>query len=113
MNVQQIKKLLKNMKHERVKASDVVRNKIEKIHRIKMSVVLENLANPVKLRHIERQPSRRPHDETYGLLFDLTKRRRLFIVITYKSLENKIYIVTAFPSTKRLEKLIKKPRIRG
>jgi len=113
MNLQQIKKLLRKTRPERIKVSDVIRNKIENIHYIKISDVISHLTNPIKLKHVETQPSRNPHDETYGLLFEITKRKRLFIVITYKSLENKIYIVTAFPTTKRIERIIKKPRIRG
>ena len=74
---------------------------------------LKDLRNPKLLTEIEEQESRNRHDETYGLLFEITKRKRMFVVITYKTNDNKIYIVTAYPSTKRVEKLIKRPKIRG
>ena len=112
MNVQQIKKLLRRIKPERIKISNKVRFKIESVYGIKVKDVIENMRNPCMLKHVEEQPSRKPHDETYSLVFELSKRRKLFVVITYKTLENKIYIVTAYQSTKKIEKLIRKPRIR-
>ena len=112
MNIQQIKKLLRKTKEERIKVSNNVRFKIENVHGVKVKDIIENLRKPYLLKGIEEQPSRGSHDKTYGLLFELTKRRRLFVVITYKTLENKIYIVTGYPSTKKMEKLIKRPKIR-
>ncbi|MCD6496605.1 MAG: hypothetical protein J7K54_05010 [Candidatus Aenigmarchaeota archaeon] len=113
MNIFQIKKLLRKIKPERIKTSDKVRFKIENVHRVELRTVLENLENPKLLKSVEEQPSRRPHDKTYGLLFELTKRKILFVVITYKVLQNKIYLVTAFPSNKKIEKIIKKAKIRN
>ena len=112
MNIYQIKKLLRNITPEKVKISGNVRFKIEKIHGVRIKDVMKNLLNPELLIDIEEQPSRRPHDKTYGLLFEISKRKKLFVVITYKTLENKIYLVTAYPSNKKVEKLIKKPKIR-
>lgn len=112
MNIYQIKKLLRSIKPERIKISSKVRFKIERLHEIKIEEIIKNLRNPELLVSIEKQPSRRPHDETYALVFELSKRKKLFVVITYKTLKKKIYIVTAYYSTKKLEKLIKrvKPR---
>ncbi|NOX71080.1 MAG: hypothetical protein GXO64_00050 [Candidatus Micrarchaeota archaeon] len=112
MNTFQMKKLLKNIKDERIKISSKIRFKIENIHGVKIEDVLKNLRNPDSLISVDEQPSRRPHDKTYGLVFEITKRKRLFVVVTYKTLKNKLYIVTAFTTTKKMEKLIKKPKIR-
>ena len=87
MNTQEIKKLLKYIKPERIRISDQVRFKIERVHGVSWDEVLKNLREPALLTHTEQQPSRGPHDETYGLLFELTKRRRMFVVITYKPLK--------------------------
>lgn len=106
-----MKKLLKK-KYRQIKISSKVKYKIEKIHQVKIEGALENLKNPVLLEEIEEQPARRPHDKTYKLLFKVSKRKHLFVVITYKSKKNKIFIVTAFKSTKKIKKLIKKPKMR-
>ncbi len=112
MNVFQMKKLLRNTKPERFKISDSVKFKIERIHQVRMEDVIRNLQNPDGLTCIEQQPSREPHDETYGLVFEKSRSRKLFVVITYKILKDTIFIVTAFYSSKKLEKLIKRPKIR-
>lgn len=106
-----MKKLLKK-KYKRIKISSKVKRKIEKIHRVKIEDVLENLKNPFLLEEIEEQPARRSHDKTYKLLFKISKRKRLFIVVTFKFNKNKIFVVTALKSTKKIEKLIKKPKVK-
>jgi len=112
MDIFQIKKLLSNAKPEKFKISDSVRFKIERIHGVPVEDVMRNLQNPDSLICIEEQPSREPHDETYGLVFEKSKNRKLFIVITYKTLKDVIFIVTAFSTSKKLEKLIKNPKVR-
>lgn len=107
-----MKKLLRNTKPERFKISGSVRFKIERIHGVPVEDVLSSLQNPGSLICIEQQPSREPHDETYGLVFEKSRSRKLFIVITYKTLKDLIFIVTAFSTSKKLEKLIKRPKIR-
>lgn len=112
MDVYRMKKLLRTIKPERVRMSPNVRMKIEKIHNVQPQEVLENLQNPDNLVFMEQQPSRAPHDETYGLVFEKSKSRRLFIVVTYKALEKIIFIVTAYSTSKKLERLIKRQKIR-
>ena len=112
MNVFQMKKLLRNAKPERFKISDSVKFKIERIHQVRTEDVMNCLQNPDGLICIEQQPSREAHDETYGLVFEKSRSRKLFVVITYKILKDIIFIVTAFYSSKKLEKLIKRPKIR-
>ena len=76
-----------------------------------MEEVMRHLQNPDMMLDAEPQVSRNVHDETYALCFELSKRKTLFVVITYKTLENKIFIVTAFHSSKKLDKLIRKNKI--
>lgn len=112
MNVHEMKAFLRKVKPERIKISSKVRFKVEHVHGVNLETVMKNLENPVLLKEVEEQQSRRSQDQTYGLLFEPTKRKKLFVVITSKRLEKKLYLVTAFPSTKKAEKLIKRPKIR-
>lgn len=104
-----MKKFLKRNKN--IKITPKTRRKIEKIHLLNIEEVLYMMRNPGNLVVVEQQPSRRAHDETYMLCFQKNKRKILIVVITYKRLKKKIYLVTAFGSTKKLTKLVKKPRI--
>lgn len=112
MNIYQIKKLLRKTKKERLKLSRKVKGKIENIHCVDSREVLENLRNPTSLKAVEQQPSRGKHDETYGLCFEISKRRKLFIVVTYKKLKKQIIIVTAFPSRRKVDRIIKRVELR-
>ncbi|MBI4154302.1 hypothetical protein HY501_03120 [Candidatus Woesearchaeota archaeon] len=112
MDIYQMKKFLRNIDPQKFKVSSHVRRKIEKGHMIAMEEVFRNLKQPDMLIGIEEQESRRPHESTYGLLFQKSKRRGLFVVITHKTLKKKTYIVTAFPTDKKLKRLIKGPRLR-
>ncbi|MBI4019696.1 MAG: hypothetical protein HY367_00060 [Candidatus Aenigmarchaeota archaeon] len=112
MDIYQMEKFLRNIDPDRLKINSRIRTKIERKHNINIAEVLQNLRNPDLLAGLSRQSSKKPHDETYGLLFELTKRKRLFIVITYKTLENKIYLVTAFKTTKKAKKMLMKNPLR-
>lgn len=92
--------------------SDKIKKKIEDIHGVDTGLVFEKLAKPSNLAGVEKQEGRNPHDETYRLTFRLSNKYRLVVVITYKNLEKKIYIVTAFKSSKDIDKLIRIPKKR-
>lgn len=111
MDAEKIKELLQVIKPENIIITDKVRFKVENIHKVNLDEALRNLNNPESLIEAENQPTRRPLDETYKLVFSLSERKKLVMVITYKPVETKIYIVTAFHSTKKMDKLIKRHRI--
>jgi hypothetical protein len=108
MNVPEVKSLLRNTRPERFKVKQSIRYKIENIHGVSINEVLSNLRGPNSLVEVETQPSRRKHDETYKLYFEISKRKRLIVVITNKSLKRQVFVVTAFHTTKKMDKLVKK-----
>jgi len=112
MNVPHIKKLLKKTKKENFKFKAGIKNKIENVHNVPMSEVLENLNNPVNLIEIKNYPCRSKHDESYRVYFEITKRKKLVVGITHKKLKNKINIITAFHTTRKTDKLIRKAKLR-
>lgn len=106
MNVPRMKKLLRNTKPERIKIKPNIKSKIEKRHGVDINEVLSNLKNPDKLIHIQQQSSLKPHDDTYKLIFELSKRKKMIVIITYKSLKKIIFIVTSYYTTKKKDKFI-------
>jgi len=100
------------MNISRIRASGDIIRKIEVAHSVPMAEVYQNLASPERLVSVELQESRRIHDETYRLYFQLGKKKRLKIVITLKTLKKRIYIVTAHYMRARTDKLIKPVRRR-
>lgn len=60
---------------------------------------------------VEAQQSRNPNDKTFRLAFGESKDKTLVAVIRKRSIENDVFIVTAFSSSKKLEKLIRKHRV--
>ena len=112
MDTQHIKKLLKKTKKQNFKIKADIKNKIENIHNVTMSEVLDNLDNPVNLIEIKNYPSRSKHDDSYRIYFELNKRKKLVVGITHKKLKNKINIITAFHTTRKTDKLIRKAKLR-
>ena len=56
MNIHEIKKLLRNIKQERIKISNKIEFKINKVHRVNINKVFKNLTNPELLIYVEKQP---------------------------------------------------------
>ena|SRR3989344_3090584 len=105
-------KLLKSYKPEKIKLTDKTAYKIENVHRVKIEEVKKHLSNPEDLESVEEQLARHEKQRTFQLIFKKSSKKRLVIVITENVDSGMLFIVTAFETSKKLEKLIKRGRIR-
>ncbi len=112
MNIPYIKKLLKKTKKHNFKIKSYSQYKIENIHNVPMDEVWDNLCNPLNLTKVKTYPARSKHDESYRIYFEINKRKKLVVGITYKKLKNRINIITAFHTTRKTDKLIRKAKLR-
>jgi len=96
----------------RIGITNRTRLKIRTIHNQNLEEVFNSLRNPSNLIAVQRQPARRPHNSSYKSCFRKTRRKTLVAVITYKAIRKEIYIITAFTSTKQINKLIKVQKIK-
>mgnify|MGYP001588388102 CR=1 FL=1 len=53
-----------------------------------------------------------PCPVTFGDTIKESKNKKIIIVVTEKPKEQEVYVITAFPSTKKAEKLIRKQPLR-
>lgn len=111
MDIGYIQKLLVNTQSEKIILTDKVKLKIE-IHGLTAENVLAHLKTPKNLLLVQGQEARRQSDRTFRLIFKESENKKIIVVVTEKVPEKEIYIVTAFPSTKKAEKLIRKQQIR-
>ena len=107
-----IKRLLKSRKLDQIKITDKTAYKIENVHGIKVEEVKKHLSNPEDLESVEEQTARHEKQRTFQLIFKKSSKKRLVIVITENMDSDMLFIVTAFETSKKLEKLIKRGRIR-
>ncbi|MFH1126515.1 MAG: hypothetical protein ABIG84_04080 [archaeon] len=77
-----------------------------------MDEVFKKLDDPGNLVSVKTYPCRSKHDESYRIYFEISKRKKLVVGITYKKLLKRIHIITAFHTTKKTDKLIRKARPR-
>ena len=89
---------------DKFKITPLTRKKIEERHRVNIEDLFNILLNPKLLIEVEEQPPRRKGDKSYALIFDLTKRKKFFVLLTFKSTRKKVYIVTAYYTYKKTEK---------
>jgi len=109
MEMNRIKYLIKQ---KRIIIKGHIKEKIEKQHLVDIDVVKSNLEKPKNLIGVEEQVARYKHDKTYKLCFKLSGRKKLIVIITYKKLKNRIYVVTAFITKKKMDRLIKLPKVK-
>ena len=112
MNIPYIKKLLRKREKDGFKIKNILQYKIEHIHNVSMDEVWDNLCNPINLIKVKAYPARSKHDESYRIYFEINKRKKLVVGITYKKLKNRISIITAFHTTRKTDKLIRKAKLR-
>ncbi len=112
MNIPYIKKLLRKAGKDNFKLKSHLQYKIEKIHNVSMDEVWDNLYNPVNLVKVKTYMARSKHDESYRIYFRINKRKKLVVGITYKKLKNRIYIITAYHTTRKTDRLIRKAKPR-
>ena len=107
-----ILKLLKSHRPEQIKITEKTAYKIENVHDIKIEEVKNRLSNPKDLESVEEQPSRHESQRTFQLIFRKSSKKSLFVIITENKDSGTLFLVTAFETSKKLEKLIKRGRIR-
>lgn len=107
-----IMKLLRSYKPEHIRITEKTVHKIEYVHGVEIEEIKANLMNLGNLENVEEQPSRHKNQKTFQLIFKKSSKGRLFVVITVNMDSDTIFLVTAFETNKKLEKLIKRGRIR-
>lgn len=107
MDVSNIRKLLESTPPEKIILRDHIKSKIENFHKLPVDSVFHHLRNPENLLLVQEQEPLQPGSRTFRLIFKESESKKIVIVITEKP-DKEIFIVTAFPSTKKAEKLIKK-----
>lgn len=112
MNIDYIINLLKKYREDQIKVTDQTRDKIENGHKISIKEVIDHISNPEGLEGFEEQEARREKQRTFMLVFKKSSQKKLCIVITENLGENMLFVVTAFESSKKLERLIKRGKMR-
>jgi uncharacterized DUF497 family protein len=111
MSIEHVAKLLKNATERNITTSDKVRLKIQMLHGLDFEEIVKHLLDQEALEASEEQESRNENERIFRLIFRLSSQKRLCVVITEKS-DGMIFVVTAFVSSKKLDKLIKTQTIR-
>ena len=107
MDVSYIRELLKNTPEEKIILRDRIKSKIEDFHKLPTDSVFHHLKNPENLIIVQEQEPLQTDSRTFRLIFKESESKKIVIVITEKP-DKEIFIVTAFPSTKKAEKLTRK-----
>ncbi|MBI2232921.1 MAG: hypothetical protein HYU56_03290 [Candidatus Aenigmarchaeota archaeon] len=105
-------KLLHSCKPEQIRITEKTSHKIQHVHGVKLEEVKSKLLDLEHLESVEEQPARHESQRTFQLIFKKSSKKRLFVVITENTESGTIFLVTAFETSKKLEKLIKRGKIR-
>ncbi|HIG97254.1 MAG TPA: hypothetical protein HA230_02815 [Candidatus Aenigmarchaeota archaeon] len=112
VDIKYIINLLKDYREDQIKVTNETRDKIENGHKISIKEVIGHLLNPESMKGFEEQEARREHQRTFMLVFKKSSQKKLCIVVTENLDTDTLFVVTAFESSKRIDRLIKKGRMR-